>query len=65
MNTDFKIEVMMNPLFGNPVLPGNEKRQVEGVWLNLFMPIFFNQEHLATETFYLSATGEVTAYCLS
>ena len=65
MKRNFSLEVIMNPLFGNPFYSGEDQKQIEGNWLHTFMPSFLNEQQPATETMYLNATGEITAYCLS
>ena len=65
MKNNFILEVIMNPLFGNPFYSGEDQRQIEGNWLNTVMPSFLNEQQPLTEIMYLSATSEITAYCLS
>ncbi len=65
MKNNFTLEVLMNPQFGNPFFSRDDQRQIEGNWLHTFMPAFLKEQQPATEIMYLSATGEITAYCLS
>ena len=65
MKKNFTIEVIMNPLFGNSFLPGNDKRQSEEKWLHAIMLSFLNEQQPVMEAMYLHSTGEMTDYCLS
>lgn len=65
MKKNFTLEVIMNPMFGNPFFSTDDQKRIEGKWLHTVMPAFLNERQPVTEIMYLNVTGEITAYCLS